>query len=91
MFVCWHTDFSISLESPITNPNTGLVQVTYLNTSGTICSDDWDDKDAKVVCRELNYENGIAYSHYRPTFTRVNDAGPFWISNVSVYKWRDWL
>jgi hypothetical protein len=29
-----------------------------MNISGRICSDNWDDKDATVVCRELGWGQG---------------------------------
>ena len=36
----------------------GSVVVKYLNISGRICADGWDDNDARVVCHQLGFRNG---------------------------------
>ena len=45
--------------------NGGVVEIKYRNIWGRVCMDGWDVSDAQVVCRELGYTNGMAYTHFR--------------------------
>ena len=72
------TDYSLTFHEA--SEYTGSVQVHYLGSEGRICSDSWDDADARVACREMNFQDGQAYSHYRTSFSYFNYDGPYWSS-----------
>ena len=45
----------VRLQGGIDSSN-GHVEVCQFGTWGTVCSDGWDDNDARVVCGELGYD-----------------------------------
>ncbi|ELT98901.1 hypothetical protein CAPTEDRAFT_173836 [Capitella teleta] len=38
----------------------GYVKVYYQGSYHTVCDDEWDDNDARVVCRNLGFSDGVA-------------------------------
>ncbi|XP_070550976.1 scavenger receptor cysteine-rich domain-containing protein DMBT1-like [Ptychodera flava] len=58
----------------------GRVEVFHANEWGTVCDDDFDKNDARVVCRQLDFDEGAsAYSTGR--FGLGSD--PIWLDNLS--------
>ncbi|XP_069120538.1 scavenger receptor cysteine-rich domain-containing protein DMBT1-like [Argopecten irradians] len=60
------------------SPFEGRVEVFYNGTWGTICDDSWDERDARVVCRQLGYSSGVARSN--AYFGRGEE--PTWLDDV---------
>ena len=55
LFLCF-VDYTLNIEGR--SNVSGSLDIKFLNISGRICADDWDDKDASVACRELGYSKG---------------------------------
>ncbi|XP_055956274.1 scavenger receptor cysteine-rich type 1 protein M130 [Patella vulgata] len=56
------------------------ILIKQYGTWGTICYDDWDDKDAEVACKQLGYDKGsalqIQLDNYKPRFYKnMNCSG----------------
>ncbi|XP_071549205.1 uncharacterized protein [Panulirus ornatus] len=59
--------------------NAGRVEVKLSGKWGTVCDDDFDDYDAKVVCRMLGYQ-GDAVA--QPQARYGQGSGPIWLDSM---------
>ncbi|KAK3576069.1 hypothetical protein CHS0354_018340 [Potamilus streckersoni] len=57
----------------------GRVEILLAGEWGTVCDDDWDDKDATVVCRMLGFSSGL--SVMEALFGE--GSGPIWLNRVN--------
>ena len=55
----------------------GRVEVYVRGQWGTVCDDDWNINDARVVCRQLGYSYAIN------TISRGQGSGMIWMDNVA--------
>ena len=55
-------DGDVRLQGGIDSSN-GHVEFCQFTTWGAVCSDEWDDNDARVVCGQLGYDPEGLYVH----------------------------
>ncbi|XP_051976523.1 deleted in malignant brain tumors 1 protein-like isoform X2 [Xyrauchen texanus] len=62
------------------NSCSGRVEVFYDGQWGTVCHDNWDDKDAAVVCRELGCGSNGVLANKDAYFGQ--GSGPVWLNGL---------
>ncbi|XP_028407342.1 deleted in malignant brain tumors 1 protein-like [Dendronephthya gigantea] len=82
---CSKTDFSaipvrVRLQGPLSGKGTGRVEVFYRGQWGGICNDGWDMRDARVVCRQLGYNDAVKTL---PWHKVPRGSSKIWLSHVS--------
>lgn len=70
MFIAVHTTLS----------HYNIVQISYVYQLGLLSASEFTDMDATVVCRENNFQSGLALRHLRPSFHSHNI---YWLRNAS--------
>ncbi|CAE1178035.1 DMBT1 [Acanthosepion pharaonis] len=61
------------------NFTVGRLEVMINNVWGTVCDDNWDDRDATVACRMLGFSSGIGYRNAR----FGSGTGQIWLDELN--------
>jgi deleted-in-malignant-brain-tumors protein 1 len=73
---------NVRLRGPFSSGGIGRVEVFYNETWGTICGDRWDINDARVVCRQLGYQDQNAVKALQGSQV-VHGTGRIWLDEVA--------
>ena len=66
----------VRLRGGIDSSN-GRVEVCQFGTWGAVCSNGWDDNDARVVCRQLGYDPQGLCGHDCKSFAGFQYSGSY--------------
>ena len=75
----FHNIIGVRLVSGGNTGFLGRVEVFYNGNWGTVCDDGWDLNDAKVVCRQLGFEDAVKAAQ-SAAFGR--GVGKIWMDDV---------
>ncbi|XP_028408849.1 scavenger receptor cysteine-rich type 1 protein M130-like isoform X2 [Dendronephthya gigantea] len=76
---CLDESVGIRLRGPLSSKGRGRVEIFHDGRWGTVCDDNWDIKDARVVCRQLGYLNAVNALQGSNT---ISGSGPIWLDEV---------
>lgn len=79
---CSAPDPNIRLIGPANMPGVGVVQLRRNSLWGGVCDDEWDIRDARVVCRMLCFDPAKALPG-SVAFDTYNITQPMMVTNVS--------
>ncbi|KAK7071589.1 Neurotrypsin [Halocaridina rubra] len=67
----------------------GTVFIKHLGKWGTVCDDNFDEKNAKVLCRSLGYKSGLAVPYPRAFFGR--GTGDIFVDDPRCRGHEEWI
>ena len=70
--------FNLRLNGTDRNDYSGRVEISFNGVWGTICDSYWSNNDARVVCRQLGFVDGVA----EPRGKYGKGSGPSWLYYV---------
>ena len=80
IFYFYFLDISLRLRGLLSRNGIGRVEILYQGQWGTICDNDWDINNARVVCRELGYKYGVRALRLGQSFV---GARQIWLNDVN--------
>ncbi len=66
------------------------MEVLFQGQWGTVCDDDWDVKDARVVCRQLGYDLNVT-TNIHALQNGKPGTGKTWLDNVDCSGSEEYL
>ncbi|KAK8397866.1 hypothetical protein O3P69_004573 [Scylla paramamosain] len=69
----------------------GLVYIKFEGVWGTVCDTDFDNNDAKVICRSLGYEGGWSLAFSRGYFGVGSEETPIWVGSPGCLGDEEWI
>lgn len=69
----------------------GLVHIKNKGEWGTVCDNDFDEADAKVICRSVGYEGGWSLAFGRGYFGVGSLEAPIWVGSPGCLGDEEWI